>query len=388
MGDLDRALALLTVDRPLEARAVAETATQRARQLGQAYLVARGLAVLAAVESVRGDYRRMVALAEEADEIVPGADWQATAGAVLSSILRAYGALLRAEPAACLDLLGPALAFGDQPLNGPLGAVDPTTRGLRGAALVDLGRVADGLDELRRARTQTVDHPRMAAVSALLASLEYPAAALSGRREVARTVLDWAEHSLGTAGEVVLMRAQRLTAMGRHGAAAEALRPLLDGASPVLVPWVVLGACVLDCRLAVLAGRREHARVSLNRALELSEATDVLRPLAFGPAEVADLLTGLLGSFGAREPIARRVLGVRFALGADDRWAALTERERAVLDLLPSQRSFGEIATELAVSHSTVKTHVRAIYSKLGANSRRAAVDQARTSGLLFSGPS
>src|SRR3712207_6954874 len=174
MGDLDRALALLTVDRPVEARAVAEAATQRARQWGQAYLVARGLAVLAAVESVRGDYRRMVSLAEEADAIVPGADWQATAGAVLSSILRAYGALLRAEPAACLDLLGPALAFGDQPQNGPLGAVDPTTRGLRGAALVDLGRVADGLDELRRARTQAVDHPRMAAVSALLASLEYP----------------------------------------------------------------------------------------------------------------------------------------------------------------------------------------------------------------------
>src|SRR3712207_267471 len=388
MGDLDRALALLTVDRPVEARAVAEAATQRARQWGQAYLVARGLAVLAAVESVRGDYRRMVSLAEEADAIVPGADWQATAGAVLSSILRAYGALLRAEPAACLDLLGPALAFGDQPQNGPLGAVDPTTRGLRGAALVDLGRVADGLDELRRARTQAVDHPRMAAVSALLASLEYPAAALSGRREVARTVLDWAEHSLGPAGEVVLMRAQRLTAMGRHGAAAGALRPLLEGTSPVLVPWVVLQARVLDCRLAVLAERREHARVALNRALEMSEVTDVLRPLAFGPAEVAALLTSLLGSFDAREPIARRILSARFALGADRRRADLTERERAVLDLLPSQRSFGEIATELAISHSTVKTHVRAIYSKLSANSRREAVDQARNSGLLFSGTS
>jgi LuxR family maltose regulon positive regulatory protein len=184
------------------------------------------------------------------------------------------------------------------------------------------------------------------------------------------------------------MRAQRLTAMGRHDAAAEALRPLLDGTSPVLVPWVVLEARVLDCRLAVLAERREHARVSLNRALESSEVTDVLRPLAFGPAEVAALLTSLLGSFGAREPIARRVLGARRALGAHDRRVGMTERERAVLDLLPSQRSFGEIATELVVSHSTVKTHVRAIYGKLGANSRREAVDQARNRGLLFPGTS
>ncbi|WP_456931416.1 LuxR C-terminal-related transcriptional regulator [Geodermatophilus sp. SYSU D00079] len=384
IGQLDRALALLTVDRQEEAQALAGAATRRARLGGQPYLVARGLTVLAAAESARGDYRRMVALAEEADGIVPGADWQATAGAVLSSILRAYGALLRAEPTGCLELLDPALAFGD-PEEAPLSAVDPTTRGLRGAALVDLGRVAEGLDELRRARTETADHPRVAAVTALLALLEYPAATLAGRPEAARTVLDWAEHSIGHTGDVALLRARRLTSMGRHAAAAEALRPLLDGTSPVLQPWAVVEACALDCRLALQAGRREHARASLHRALALSEEMDVLRPLAFGPPEVADLLAGLLGSFGAREPIARRVLRARFALSADDRPAALTERERTVLDMLPSQRSFGEIATELAVSHSTVKTHVRAIYGKLGATSRRDAVDRARSRGLLSS---
>ncbi|TYP81151.1 LuxR family maltose regulon positive regulatory protein [Blastococcus xanthinilyticus] len=388
IGELDRALALLTADRPAEAQAVAEAATQRARLWAQPYLVARGLTVLAAVESVRGNYRRMVALAEEADEVVPGADWETTAGAVMSSILRAYGALLRAEPAACLDLLGPALGFGDAPDDAPLDAVEPTARGLRGAALVDLGRVTDGLDELRRARTRTVDHPRMAATSAFLASLEYPAATLAGHREVARTVADWVEDSLGPTGDVVLLRAQRLTAMGRHSGAAEALRPLLDGTLRAFVPWAVLEAWVLDCRLAVLTGRREHARASLNRALEWSEATDVLRPLACGPTEVADLLTSLLGSFDTREPIARRVLRARLALSADETRVGLTGRERAVLDLLPSQRSFGEIASELAVSPTTVKTHVRALYSKLGASSRREAVDQARHRGLLFPGPS
>ncbi|NEK57997.1 hypothetical protein GCU56_08945 [Geodermatophilus sabuli] len=387
IGELDRALALLTVDRRREAQAVAEAATQRARLGGQAYLVARGLTVLAAAESARGDYRRMVTLAEEADGLVPGTDWLATAGAVLSSILRAYGALLRAEPAVCLDLLDPALAFGELQ-DEPLSAVDPTTRGLRGAALVDLGRVVEGLDELRRARTQTADQPRMAATSALLALLEYPAAALAGRPEAARTALDWAEHSLGDAGDVVLLRARRLTAMGRHGAAAEALRPLIDGTTPVLQPWVVVEAHVLDCHLALLAERREHARASLHRALASSDDMDVLRPLAFGPAEVADLLTSLLGSFDAREPVARRALHARFTLGADDRRTGLTGRERAVLDLLPSQRSFGEIATELTVSHSTVKTHVRAIYGKLGATSRRDAVDRARNRGLFSSGTS
>jgi LuxR family maltose regulon positive regulatory protein len=386
MGELDRALALLTVDRTDEAQKVAAAAIARARQLGQTYFVARGLTVLAAVEAAAGNHRRMVELAEQADEVAPGAEWQATAGAVTSAILRAYGALLQAQPAACLDLLAPALAFGEHLQDEALGSVSATVGALRGAAWVDLGRIADGLDALRHARIESMTHPGMAATSALLASLEYPAAALSGRTDLARTLLEWAEHSLGSTGEVALMRAQRLTAMGRLPAAAETLGPLLDGSSPVLLPWTVIEACVLDCHLAVLGHRRDHARAALDRALGLTEQMDVLRPLAFGPAPVAELLTGLLGSFDAREPIARRVLNARFALGGDDRRVGLTQRERAVLTLLPSQRSFGEIATEMTVSHSTVKTHVRAIYAKLGASSRREAVDQARNRGLITPG--
>lgn len=65
MGELERALALLAVDRRGEARVVGAAAVQRARQLGQPYLAARGLTVLGAVEAADGDYRRMAELAEE-----------------------------------------------------------------------------------------------------------------------------------------------------------------------------------------------------------------------------------------------------------------------------------------------------------------------------------
>ncbi|WP_170860972.1 LuxR C-terminal-related transcriptional regulator [Trujillonella endophytica] len=383
MGKLDRALALLIADRVDEARDVAAGAVAQARQLDQAYLAARGLTVLAAVEAAHGQFQGMVELARQADEVVPGTDWQATAGAVLSTLLRAYGALLRAEPAACLEILGPALAFGDPHRGGPLGSVSTTARALRGAACVDLGSTGEGLQSLRHARGETVGRPRVTTTTALLAALEYPAAALSGRGDVARTVLEWAEHELGSAGEVALMRAQRLTAMGRLPAAADALHPVLTGSLPPVLPWTVIDAHVLDCSHAVLGGRRHRARAALERALALTEQMDVLRPLAFCPDEVAELLTGLLGSFDGREQIARRVLRARFALRGGDRRVGLTERERAVLTLLPTQRSFGEIAAELTVSHSTVKTHVRAIYTKLGAGSRREAVDRARTRGLI-----
>ncbi|NEM06902.1 LuxR C-terminal-related transcriptional regulator [Geodermatophilus normandii] len=383
MGELDRALALVTVDRRDEARVIAEAAVQRARRSGQGYLAARGLTVLASIEGIHGDYRKMVELSEQADEVLPGSDWTATAGAALSSILRAYGALLNARPQVCLELLGPALAFGNDP-EEPVAAAAATARALRGAALVELGRIAEGLGQLQHARVATGEHPRMATTSALLAVLEHRAATLVGHQEVARSVLTWAEHALGDSGEVVLMRAHRLSAMGRHAAAADALQPLLERSVRIHLPWAVAEAAVLDCRIAHLRGRRARARTALDRALELSEAMGVLRPLAFGPVEVVDLLISLLGTFGAHELVALRALHARQALTGGARLVPLTDRERAVLRLLPSQRSFEEIATDLSVSHSTVKTHVRAIYGKLGVNSRRGAVDEARAAGLLF----
>ena len=61
----------------------------------------------------------------------------------------------------------------------------------------------------------------------------------------------------------------------------------------------------------------------------------------------------------------------------------LTERETAVLRYLPTTMSQRDIATELYVSLSTVKTHCSAIYRKLGVGDRRAAVQAARDHELL-----
>ena len=65
--------------------------------------------------------------------------------------------------------------------------------------------------------------------------------------------------------------------------------------------------------------------------------------------------------------------------------ARLSERELTVLGLLPTMLSLDEIATDLTVSVNTVKSHVRAIYAKLGVSSRRLAVLAAHEHGLLNS---
>ena len=59
----------------------------------------------------------------------------------------------------------------------------------------------------------------------------------------------------------------------------------------------------------------------------------------------------------------------------------LTQRERTVLSFLTSDLSESEIARELFVSHSTVHSHTKSIYRKLGVSTRTEALDRARVLG-------
>jgi LuxR family maltose regulon positive regulatory protein len=61
----------------------------------------------------------------------------------------------------------------------------------------------------------------------------------------------------------------------------------------------------------------------------------------------------------------------------------LSERELDVLRLLGTDLSGPEIARELIVSLSTLRTHTQNIYSKLSVNNRRAAVHRAEELDLL-----
>jgi LuxR family maltose regulon positive regulatory protein len=63
--------------------------------------------------------------------------------------------------------------------------------------------------------------------------------------------------------------------------------------------------------------------------------------------------------------------------------ASLTERELAVLRLLPARLSNREIGGELYVSINTVRSHIQAIYRKLEVATRDEAVAHARRLGLL-----
>ena len=172
-------------------------------------------------------------------------------------------------------------------------------------------------------------------------------------------------------------------------ATTAALAPLLDSS----VSWVhrswVAAAFLLGVISRDALGDPDAVGPALERALDLAEADQLLRPLLAPQApglpehrvqhpaapvpsisEVVDLLTQASGPTASPAEPARPS-------------EALTRSEARVLRYLPTNLSTREIAGELYLSTNTVKTHQRHLYQKLGASSRTEAVEQARALGLL-----
>ena len=70
-------------------------------------------------------------------------------------------------------------------------------------------------------------------------------------------------------------------------------------------------------------------------------------------------------------------------LRKDDDRPALTQREHEILKLIAAGKSLPEIAKELYLGLTTVKTHVQHLYEKLGVSDRAAAVASAMRRGLI-----
>jgi LuxR family maltose regulon positive regulatory protein len=126
----------------------------------------------------------------------------------------------------------------------------------------------------------------------------------------------------------------------------------------------------------------------LERALQLAEPENAIRIFRDEGSAIVPLLEALVRKDGSWRFL-RQVLDAFTPTGpvsvpvSPELVDQLSARELDVLRLLASDLDGPAIARELVVSLNTVRTHTKNIYSKLGVNSRRAALTRAADLRLL-----
>jgi LuxR family maltose regulon positive regulatory protein len=214
--------------------------------------------------------------------------------------------------------------------------------------------------------------------------LETVRLAASGTNELARI------YALGYLG---LIRLDEADPEGAGVAAREALERAAE--PPASEHFVTAMALLTQGRLAQDAAALEQAVALARRgaaAIEIAAALTGLGEARRDPATLREARAALVDcEDSGRLPqlieqaelrLRGRAPGPRRKLAGD-----LSDRELAVLRLLPGEASLREIASSLYLSLNTVKTHSRSIYRKLDASSRAQAVARAHELGLLEQDP-
>jgi LuxR family maltose regulon positive regulatory protein len=192
-------------------------------------------------------------------------------------------------------------------------------------------------------------------------------------------------------GEMRIATAVLRLAQHDPRAAIDALAPVLDGSAPLIWPAWLAQAFLLEAISQDDLGDEGAACEALERALDWAEPDGVLlwfflhpapgllqrhaRHRTAHPALMAEILSLLAGQ--APVPSA----------GPQPPLEPLSSSEIRVLRYLPTNLTAPEIASELFVSHNTVRTHMRHLYAKLGTHTRADSVARGRALGLLAPSP-
>jgi LuxR family maltose regulon positive regulatory protein len=152
------------------------------------------------------------------------------------------------------------------------------------------------------------------------------------------------------------------------------------------IPHKVLQALILD-----KLSKTDKAMLAMEEALALARAEGYVRSILDEGEAVGELLRKAIAQ-GVEVDYARMLLT---ALEEESKPSIpeqrpsarlvdpLSDRETEVLRLLVTDLTSPEIADELIVSVSTVRSHIKNIYSKLDVHSRHEAVTKARDLGIL-----
>ena len=340
------------------------------------------------------DFTEGARAAERAIEFATARGWHRSASTAYSYALAGWTAfqLLRVEDAVsrsamAVDVLDPSVDI----------EVEGAAR--TGEAIIafdDPRERRAALDRLDRVTAWLTERNASPSLAAIPAAHELRMCLSLGEWQRAEAAVARAERRLGRGGDSAVLHAQLAAARGRTADARRLLAPVLAGTLVPLRNTALSTAWLLEALIAERSDRHPAASEALLTALQLAAPTGAARPFFDAGPEVHAMLASLRGRAGALEGFLESVLdgiagllawqaatGVSPAPRSAPTGGWLTERELDVLRDLPSMMTLGEIATDHGISLNTVKTHVRSIYAKLGAGTRREAITTARGLGLL-----
>jgi LuxR family maltose regulon positive regulatory protein len=189
-----------------------------------------------------------------------------------------------------------------------------------------------------------------------------------GRPDVALALLDPGSR-LGASPAAHVLRGRALLRQGHGEAALAEVEPLTVG---VRVGVTGMEALVVTALAQESLRQDGAALLALTRALQAAEPEGWVRPFLRDRERLTPLMERYRTVVMTPSPLVDRFRAQSTSWAGP--YVALTDRELAVLQLLPSMMSNEQIARELFVSVNTVKVHLKSLYRKLGVTSRREAV--------------
>jgi LuxR family maltose regulon positive regulatory protein len=186
-------------------------------------------------------------------------------------------------------------------------------------------------------------------------------------------------------------RAVICMAEGDPAGALDVLRDVPDVTPPIGPAFTLVETHLLAGIAHLHLGDRNAAAAAAEAALAAAEPDRLMFPFAM--TDAAELLDALPRHTTAHEAPLADIFDVLRGTGAPstDREPLtqpeeLSPTELRVLRHLPTNLTRPEIGRELYVSINTVNTHIRNVYSKLGARDRSSAVQRARELRLVATG--
>jgi LuxR family maltose regulon positive regulatory protein len=195
-----------------------------------------------------------------------------------------------------------------------------------------------------------------------------------------------------------LVRAVLTLEQDQAATAADILRDLINQYPQGLYLEPILGARVLLALALFEQHQVNQARQVMTEAVRFACSEDFIRPFLDYGCSSAPLLTLVVRTSNLTakaQSFARQLLHLlvdtddarkllpKAELTSLSTAASITAREQQVLRLVTLGLTNREIATQLSFAESTVKTHLKNIYRKLGVNSRTRAVMRAQALKLV-----